>query len=215
LTKVKINGSAYNLSPLRLKYLRQITEMLREDTPTDLYENLSRFFPFITISIKEYHPNFTQEILTEGTLGEISDAWSALIECSGIKLSTKTSDEKESEEFDWGFVYGRLCASVHWTYRDVEEHTLPEVSEFLDFLAEHPPMPDMYAAVHQIKPKFTKKMRDEARGILGPKRPSKEVDQKDLNEIMPYFGAPPQSIPDEVRSSIEFAEALKQKMRIH
>ena len=55
-------------------------------------------------------------------------------------------------------------------------------------------------------------MRDEAKGILGPK---KEVDEAAFNQVVPFFGGMPSGIPQEVRDSIKFAEELKKKMRIN
>jgi hypothetical protein len=66
--------------------------------------------------------------------------------------------------------------------------------------------------VYEVKPKFSKKMRDEAKGILGPK---KEVDEAAFNQVVPFFGGMPSGIPQEVRDSIKFAEELKKKMRIN
>jgi hypothetical protein len=87
--KITIAGKEYVISPLRMKHLRQITEMLKQDAPTAVYESLSRFFPYIAASIQEKQPEFKQESIDDGTLDEINTAWIAVIDYSGIKIVPK------------------------------------------------------------------------------------------------------------------------------
>lgn len=86
---VTIGGKDYEISPLRLKHLKQITTLLSKDAPTDVYASLERFYPFITFSIQQKDPSFTVEMIDEGTLAEINNVVNAVIDYSGIKVVAK------------------------------------------------------------------------------------------------------------------------------
>jgi hypothetical protein len=96
--KVTIAGKEYSIAPLKLKHLKLITEMLKTEAPTAVYESLSRFFPFIAASIQEKNPEFKAEMIDEGTLDEINSAWTRIIDYSGIKIVPKVGEPKPIAE---------------------------------------------------------------------------------------------------------------------
>jgi hypothetical protein len=103
--KVTIAGKEYFIAPLKLKYLKLITEMLKEPAPTAIYESLSRFFPFIAASIQEKQPDFKVETIDEGTLDEINTAWAKIIDHSGIKIVPKLGETKPAATDSIGTQY--------------------------------------------------------------------------------------------------------------
>jgi len=89
---VVINGTTYILSPLRCKYLRQISEVLASGTlaPTKgIYTEIEKFMPYIAASIKEKVPTFDQALLDELTLQEFMDTWTQVVAISGIRVVPK------------------------------------------------------------------------------------------------------------------------------
>jgi hypothetical protein len=92
--RVVIAGQEYTISPLRLKHLREISELVAKPAPTAAYQNLARFFPYIVASIKEKAPEFSESLLDEATLDEVSNAWTMILEFSGIKIVSKQGETK-------------------------------------------------------------------------------------------------------------------------
>lgn len=90
---VTINGKQYELSPLKMKALKEISRILTgtsmETLKKGVYDSLERWSPFIVDSIKVKSPDFKVEELEEATLQEFMDAWQKLGEISGIKLVNK------------------------------------------------------------------------------------------------------------------------------
>jgi hypothetical protein len=100
--KVTLGGKEFPISPLRVKHLKQITSMLAGDVPTGVYESIERFFPFMVASIQVEDPTFNSEKLEDATLDEINKAWTAIIDCSGIKIVTKTGETKPAKDPTFG-----------------------------------------------------------------------------------------------------------------
>lgn len=94
--KITIGGNLYEVSPLRCKHLKQLSTITGQgDVIRGTYADLERFAPYITFSLQQKQPEFTQDMLEDATLQEFLDAWNAVISCSGIKFVT--SGEKEPE----------------------------------------------------------------------------------------------------------------------
>lgn len=87
MTTVKINEKEYEISPLKIKHLRRISDVLIETrNEAGLFKSIERWIPFIFESIKARNPKFTEEEMAEATLDEVSQAWDNLVKISGIKL---------------------------------------------------------------------------------------------------------------------------------
>jgi hypothetical protein len=97
-SKVTIAGKEYEISPLKMKHIRAITEMVKANAPSGVYDSLSRFFPYITASIKEKNPDFTQEMIEDGTLDEINTVVTTVIDYSGIKITAKSGEAKPVQD---------------------------------------------------------------------------------------------------------------------
>lgn len=88
---VTINGTEYELSPLRCKHLREISETLAAGTPAPkgVYAEIMQWSKYIGESIKTKSPNFDFELLGELTLQEFTDTWNLVVAISGIKVVSK------------------------------------------------------------------------------------------------------------------------------
>lgn len=94
---VKINGKEYQIHPLKVKHLRRITEIMKENQKSPgLFVSLDRWSPFILESIQVYNPNFTEDDLSEATLNELMTAWDTIVQESGIKFVTGEPKPAES-----------------------------------------------------------------------------------------------------------------------
>lgn len=90
--KVTINGKSYELSPLRCKHLKRISELVAQAIPDDkagVYGVIEKWMPFILDSIKVNTPDFPESELQEMTLVEFNLAWASLVSISGIEVTTK------------------------------------------------------------------------------------------------------------------------------
>lgn len=87
MTKVKINGKEYEVSPLKVKHLRRISSILSENKQVlGTFNSIERFVPFMLESIQVRNPNFTEDDLSEASLQELLDAWEVIVKSSGIKF---------------------------------------------------------------------------------------------------------------------------------
>lgn len=89
--KVTINKKEYILSPLKMKYLKQISTILSAGVATTggVYSSFERWMPFIVASISENAPEFTNEMMDEMTVQEYTDTWTKLLQISGIQVTNK------------------------------------------------------------------------------------------------------------------------------
>ena len=90
--QVTINGVSYELSPLRCKHLREISEILSKGTlapAKGVYSEVEKWMPYIAASIKTKKPDFDATLLDELTLQEFTDTWNSVIGISGIKVVSK------------------------------------------------------------------------------------------------------------------------------
>lgn len=86
---VTFSGKQYPVNPLRLKHLKKITQILADPAPTAVYQNLSRWFPFVCDAV-----GVTEDQLEEATMQEVSDAWEVILDASGIKIVNKPGEQK-------------------------------------------------------------------------------------------------------------------------
>lgn len=86
---ITVGGIQYQASPLRLKHLRQINDMLEKgiSPPKSVFEDLNPWMPFVVDCIKINHPEFTADMLDDMTAQEFYDAWMAIASNSGVKLT--------------------------------------------------------------------------------------------------------------------------------
>ena len=90
---ITINEKSYEVSPLRCKHLRQITEELSRPQPTALWPTLQRWLPYIKDSVLVKYPEFKEPELEEMTIMEVNQAWATILEVSGIQMVDKKSGE--------------------------------------------------------------------------------------------------------------------------
>ena len=212
--RVVINGEAYRLSPLRCKQLREIAELLLEgDLTYNAYETIEEWLPFVLESLKVKHPDVSPKLIEELTIEEFNSILATVISISGIKLTSKNENKEEEEErkTDWGRLYARLICSTSLTYRDVDEMTLSEVGEVLDYLSRNPTTAEILVAVHQVKTK---------RGHF--KLPTEEEFKQQFNQAIydPKEGIVSSGtiqklngVPEEVRANLNWAQELEAKYR--
>jgi len=86
---VIIGGVQYKASPLKLKHLRQISEMLTKGItpPKTVFEDISPWMPYVFECIQANHPEFDIKLLEELTAQDFFDMWIAIANNSGVKLS--------------------------------------------------------------------------------------------------------------------------------
>lgn len=93
-TAVTIDGKEYTISPLRLKYLREISEMVSKPVTASAYASIERFFKYITLSIQEKHPEFKSETIDECTADQAIAIWTDVLNLSGIRIISKPGEIK-------------------------------------------------------------------------------------------------------------------------
>ena len=91
MNKVKINDVEYEISPLKMKHLRRISEMVSEgkDMRNATFTDLDRWVTFMADSIKEKNPSFTEDMLGDLTMTGFAELWKSIIEISGIRFVPK------------------------------------------------------------------------------------------------------------------------------
>jgi hypothetical protein len=97
--KLTINGTDYELSPLRCKHLKEISAILKNGitAPTkDVYSEIEKWMPYIADSIKVKTPTFDASLLDEMTLQEFTDTWNAIVALSGIKVISNSVTDVSS-----------------------------------------------------------------------------------------------------------------------
>ena len=92
-SSITINGQSYEVSPLRCKHLRTITEMLTRPQPSALWASLERWLPYIKDSIVVKNPQFKESELDEMTIEELNSARLTILQVSGIILVDKQPGE--------------------------------------------------------------------------------------------------------------------------
>lgn len=98
VVSVKINGKDYNLAPLRMKHLKQITSYLTSPKP-NLMDRLEVWYPFIEFSVKEGGtPNFSTDELDELTMEQLLEVWTAVQQVTGITVGPKAGETKPVEQ---------------------------------------------------------------------------------------------------------------------
>jgi len=97
MIKITIAGKEYQASPLRLKQLRQISQILSNpQAPKTGWQDVERWLPFVLDCLKVYNPDITNEVLDEMTIQEFTDGWKAIAEGSSVQLNkgeTKPTDQ--------------------------------------------------------------------------------------------------------------------------
>ena len=89
---ITINGTTFQLSSLRCKHLRQISQILQDSATTPakgVFSEVEKWMPFIAESIKVKTPDFNSTLLDELTLQEFTDTWNAIVAMSGITVVPK------------------------------------------------------------------------------------------------------------------------------
>lgn len=200
---VTIDRRVYVLSPLRCKHMRQISDILSEQAhlSNSMFDELERWTPFILASIRIEHPAILPELLDEMTLDEFNNTWNAIISISGIKV-VKSAEKNQST--DWGFLYSRICVCTGNSYREIDEMTLFEAEEVLDYLACHPTEAEILAAVYEVKTKGRSRRNTD-----------ENFDEKTFNELPSSVGGlePVMGLPDELCANLKWAQELAAKYR--
>jgi len=93
--KITINGIEYELSPLKLKHLKEITVKVAKGLPSGVSATLDTWLPYLLYSIKVKNPNFQDSELDEATLKEITDAADVLLAVSGIVIKNVLKGEQK------------------------------------------------------------------------------------------------------------------------
>lgn len=86
---ITINGTTFELSSLKCKHLRQISEILQSGSlapAKGVFAEVEKWMPFIAESIKVKTPDFNTQLLDELTLQEFTDTWNNIVAISGIKV---------------------------------------------------------------------------------------------------------------------------------
>lgn len=85
---IKIAGKEYSAAPLRLKHLRQISELLSKGIPAPKsgYEDIARWLPFVIDCIRVNHPDIDSQVADDMSAQEFHDAWKAIVDNSSVKL---------------------------------------------------------------------------------------------------------------------------------
>lgn len=83
-----------------------------------------------------------------------------------------------------------------------DEHTLEEVSELFNYLADHPTAAEILAAVYEVKPRnrFLK--------------PDQSKFHTDFGQVPNIMGTAPQKPSKEFNESINFAEQMMRDMKL-
>jgi hypothetical protein len=93
---VTINGKEYEISPLLMKHLRGISDMVGKDFSGDVFVALNRWREYITFSIQVKTPDFNPEELDNMTMNDYIALWVKVQNISGIKLSAKQGETQPS-----------------------------------------------------------------------------------------------------------------------
>ena len=88
--QITIGGKPYQASPLRLKHLRSISEILASGIPAPKsgYEDIARWLPFVYDCVKVNHAEFTMVDLDEMSAQEFHEAWKTIVDNSSVKLTS-------------------------------------------------------------------------------------------------------------------------------
>lgn len=90
MSSVTINGKEYLLSPLRMKYLKQLANVLSTQRSTNMVDVFTFWNKFIVASIQDGgSPDFNEAELDELTPNELMDTWNKVKELSGITIGPK------------------------------------------------------------------------------------------------------------------------------
>src|SRR5208282_917836 len=98
---ITINGTKFELSSLRCKHLRQISEILQGSSttpPKGVFSEVEKWMPFIAESIKVKTPDFNATLLDELTLQEFTDTWNNIVAMSGITVVNKSNLQTTTAE---------------------------------------------------------------------------------------------------------------------
>lgn len=104
--KIIIAGKDYEISKLRLKHLRKLSEVLLEvkrqkeaGEQGQLYDRVNSWGEFIIASIQIKHPEFGQEQIDEMTMDEVLAGWNQVLAFSSVQLvgETKTAPEQTGD----------------------------------------------------------------------------------------------------------------------
>lgn len=117
----------------------------------------------------------------------------------------KRGGSTAKSDIDWGGIYGRLCTQLGWCYRTVEEHTLGEVVELLEFLGDHPTSAEILTLVHGVKVS--------KRGFR-KQEPEDEIEMQ--HTFTKEFGGLPAmgTAPEGFKEAFQWAEEQKRKLKI-
>src|ERR1700757_4582961 len=95
MANITIGEKSYQISPLKLKQVREISNILqarmknpdwnKDQSP---FVEIETWLPFLLQSLKVHNPDVTQEVLEDMTLTEFTEAWNVVVNESGIKLAT-------------------------------------------------------------------------------------------------------------------------------
>lgn len=203
--QITINNQLYKISPLKCKHLREITEVLLLKEPNNnLLSLIEHWGSFIYESLKVKHPEVTRDFVENLTLEQVKELQNSVLEISGIKF---VSNSESKEGIDWGLIYGCAAVSTGWTYRDVDEHTLAEIEELFDYLADHPTAASILAAVHKVTTR--------AGSLKGKKW--KDIDpnrfEAGLAEVPLMLNQGVEQLDTEFKQSIELAAKLQEALR--
>lgn len=93
--KILVNDKEYTIGPLRLKHLKQMSEILSEaassTTPLKggIYANVERWSPLLLSSLQTHNSELTMDFIQDMTLTEFNEAWTKVISISNIQLVSK------------------------------------------------------------------------------------------------------------------------------
>lgn len=178
-----------------------------EEKSSNLLSNISNLGYFIVLSLQEKNIGIDDSFIDSLTIEQFENIWKEVVKISGVEIVPDSGNHKS---IDWALIYGCLSTSVGWTFREIDEHTLPEVEELLDYLADHPTAASILAAVHQVKTTV---------GSLRGKK-WKDIDPDRLqSEFQSVAGMVNQKtmgvsgIDDELRESMQIASELEQALK--
>lgn len=181
-----------------MKYIRVLQDLIgaRE---SGIAATIDLWTPLISESIKTIYPEFKKSELEEITLEELSDIWEKLMQISEIKFTVSDDDKK----MDWGEIYGRIATGIGVLHREIDEITLPEVEQILEYLNAHPTEAEILAAVYKVESR-SKKLNL-----------TKEEYESRMGEVAPTFFNSSQAefLTPEMRENIRWAEETVARMK--
>lgn len=87
---ITINGKEYQFGKLRLKHIKEISDLLsNKEKKSTFYDQITQWIPIIAEVISYKHPGFDAKLLEELELQQLSEGWDKIINFSGIKIETK------------------------------------------------------------------------------------------------------------------------------